>query len=242
MCKANPAPRCKKHAQDGLTSAQGKYDKASAEVTTAEAELQAAQAAGRATARIERRVARLQKEQQAALDKLQLAQLAYDSTPDGQKLVEKLLRDKNLTAEERDSLNARLETARAYRVWQARTAKKLAEIEQKDGPEAALKWAERESKAAGRRVKQIEMELAAKWAADQAKRFRNLPPEEQLVAILRTASKIYYRLNRYRMLYRALTGDLDKFVATRLKSAAINKLSSTFDKVAAGSTRQPKAA
>lgn len=223
MCKTFPAPRCKKHAGDSLTSAQTKYDAAAAETAEVEAALQEAIDSGKAESRIRTRLNKSRKQQQLLLEKLQVAQLSYDSTRDGQKNIEKLLQSKDLSDSERDGLQARLETARAYRVWQQRCAAKLKDLEAKGDPEAVLAWAKKEQGAMMRRVTQIESEIKAKWLAEQAKKFRNLPPEKQLEVILRKSTKIYFRLNRYRSLYAALTGDLTKLV-NRYERIATRKL------------------
>lgn len=223
MCKAFPAPRCKKHAGDSLTSAQTKYDAAVAETAAAEAALQEAIDGDRAQARIRSRLNKSRKQQQQALDKLQVAQLSYDSTTTGQKQIEKLLGRKDISYSEHSDLQARLDTAHAYRVWQQRCAAKLKEFEAKGEPDAALAWAQREQKAMVRRVSQIETEIKAKWMAEQAKKFSNLPVDQQLEVILRKSVKIYYRLNRYRSLYKALNGDLSKLV-TRYGNTAVRKI------------------
>lgn len=212
MCKTHPGPRCTDHSAKRLDRAAEKHAEAAAAVATAETELAAAQSENRAETRIKRRLSAAEKRERDMLEKQQIAQLEYDSTPGGQREVEKLLRAKDLSEEERANLTARLDTARAYRVWQQRFVAKAKQLEKEKGPEAVLAWAKRENAAQLKRVHQIELELAAKYQADQAKRFKNLPPEQQLRALVTKAAKIYYRINRYRTLYKALTGDLDKFI------------------------------
>jgi hypothetical protein len=215
MCRAKPGDRCSYHQRIVLMNQLRARQKTFSELTSVNESLENDSSATTSSPKLIVRQTVLRDKVSVMDDKLGLAELEYNATPDGRRDLE----DKISTTPDgpqKDRLLVDLHVAKKRREWQQTTSQRLDDIEAASGTEKAIIEAEIErGKAVEAQKKLALQEVAARNAilAEQHKE-RRLRSRQRMARL----RKIQYRARQLQRVYRLCTGDLDSFIKRKTKA------------------------